>query len=238
MPSNPGTKTLLSLPLEVRLAFYRTLLGNAIATISCDSSYHYVQPQDRSAQILRTCRQTAEEATPVLYRDTTFLMPRGTIYSFPYICTTIRDTVPLFQNVRLDASARVTREDWCEIWKGFYALPLQSLRVTCSMVHWLYPDRLAFHEYDGLSYDEAFDEIMAGCLMLLVKTPLNTLVDESKPGRRICFELKHVNSLKVDSRVSLVLCEAYSRVDNDSGWFRACEHTGGGPCSLADQLVS
>ena len=44
-------------------------------------------------------------------------------------------------------------------------------------------------------------------MMLLIKTPLNTLVDESKPGHRICLELKRLNSLKIDSRVSSILSE-------------------------------
>ena len=213
MTSASGGCVILALPLEVRLTIYRVLFGYDTATISADGRkalhVYYIQPQDRCAQILKTCRKIAEEARPVLYQSTTFLIPRASIPGFPYSDDTIRQTIPLFQNVVLDASATIQKDQWQKILMGFYRLSLQSLRVTCSIVQWVYPDRVAFRDPRALPYDDCYDAIMAGCLMLLIKTPLNTIVDESKPGRRICFDLKRVNGLKTDSRVSLILQEIY-----------------------------
>lgn len=145
------------LPLEIRLTVYEELFGMGIASINGgrqDTGSEAQTPsmlpivtgqgrsQQRSAQMLRTCKTILAEASPVLYKNTIF---RSTFQAFA-------GRLPVQLTAGHPSAPKVRHLDWelkCDLLKKYDPAELdisrediqslQSVQLVCQAASWREP---------------------------------------------------------------------------------------------------
>lgn len=144
----------LGLPLEIRLNIYETLFSQGVALVDggrqdtgeesrapsiIPAPTTLVRTQQRSAQMLRTCKTILAEARPVLYNNTLF---RTTFQAFA-------GRLPVQMTTGHPSAPHVRHLDWhlnCDLLKKYDpaevclsptdAQSLQSVQIVCQAGNW------------------------------------------------------------------------------------------------------
>lgn len=144
----------LQLPTEIRLKIYSEILGDGLVYLNAGrqdisaraaepemlpASVVNAYPQQRGAQILRTCKSILYEARPILYRDTIF---RASFQAFAGRLP----TCIAFDN---PSQPHIKHIDWqlnCDLLKKFDAKDvhilaqdvqtLETVRISCQAENW------------------------------------------------------------------------------------------------------
>lgn len=147
----------LRLPIEIRLSVYEELFGQGVASIDggrqdtgtesrapsmIPVATGRVRTQQRSAQILRTCKTILAEARPILYRNTVF---KTTFQAFA-------GRLPVQMTAGHPSASEVRHLDWhlkCDLLKKYdpadvHITPedvrsLQSIQLVCQAANWREP---------------------------------------------------------------------------------------------------
>ena len=240
MSAPPTRRGLLDLPSEVRNTIYKTLFPSAVESID---SYHlpgsgrtgcYTNLVPRSAQLLRVCHTIHDEANPVFLDQTLVSFTRTSNFLKCLQTNTHCEyhTYPRrIRHLAIDISPELLQSsnkfplDFIDI-SALSLLDLQTATLTFWRHGW-YRQDIMVHELAWPCFDDARMMLMTIGSVLLMRTGVNCVKDESIEGTkvvikattRVAAQNTDLSDVSLDRVVPFIALLTKSR--ETSGWSRS-----------------
>ena len=195
----------LDLPAEIRMRIYHLLFGSGQAQIHADLNIHsensavilrpnWIEPQNRSAQLLRVNKQIQAEATEFFFDRTTFVVNR---YANPFALQYVNNGPDSFGGHMRHLKIHVAVQDFPNMLKRYvdglkYLESLRTFKIICISGAWLMQQpwyNLSLGDEDVKGYKDIHATVQKAMWRIWFDAEFTHFDDESVENRKIAFTM-------------------------------------------------